>query len=128
MTRWRAVSGGLACVGGALAVAAVATRPLLWTPGSLPRYAGPGAVLADADRDLNIWILAWAARAILMDPAHLFDGNVFFSARNRNTLASSTRPWHSSRSVAGCRAAHLPRRSGARWRSPSRRSPVSTTA
>ena len=87
MTRWSAVGGGLACVGGALAVAAVATRPLLWTPGSLPRYAGPGAVLADADRDLNIWILAWAARTILTDPAHLFDGNIFFPARN--TLAGS---------------------------------------
>src|SRR5260370_21605996 len=34
-----------------------------------------------------IWRLAWVAHALITDPGHLFDGNIFYPARN--TLAFS---------------------------------------
>ena len=75
---WRAA--GVLVV--AVAVAATAMRPLLWRPGALPRYVDVNTAFEQADRNLNVWILAWAAHAAVADPAHLFDGNVFFPARN----------------------------------------------
>ena len=71
----------------AAVVAAYVLRPLLSAPGSLPRYVGPHAAFENADRNLNLWILAWTARAALRDPGHLFDGNIYFPAAN--TLAGS---------------------------------------
>ncbi len=66
----------------ALAVAALAMRPLLWRAGALPRYVDANTAFEQADRNLNVWILAWAAHAATSDPGHLFDGNVFHPARN----------------------------------------------
>ena len=40
-----------------------------------------------ADGRLSIWNVAWVARTLVVDPAHLFDANIFFP--NRGTLAYS---------------------------------------
>lgn len=53
-----------------------------------PQAAHLGTAVTDfGDPLLNAWILAWVAHAIVHDPLHLFDGNVFFP--ERNTLAYS---------------------------------------
>ena len=46
--------------------------------------AVPGDI---GDPLLNAWILAWDAHALLADPLHLFDANIFFP--EGNTLAYS---------------------------------------
>ncbi|MBM4247456.1 MAG: hypothetical protein FJ148_27320, partial [Deltaproteobacteria bacterium] len=55
-----------------------------WLAGSdlLPRDDGAFAPMENADLYLNTWILAWIARAALLDPGALFDGNVFHPAAN----------------------------------------------
>ncbi|MEY4949238.1 MAG: hypothetical protein RL698_1449 [Pseudomonadota bacterium] len=63
-------------------VAALLLRPLPWLAGAMPRYVGATASMDNADRNLNAWILAWTARAATRDPRSLFDGNVYFPARN----------------------------------------------
>src|SRR4029453_17353265 len=49
---------------------------------SLPQVGGSLGALSNADLHLNLWILAWVARAAVVAPAHLFDGNVFHPATN----------------------------------------------
>ena len=34
--------------------------------------------LDNADTALNAWVLAWVAHQLPIDPAHLFDANIFF--------------------------------------------------
>jgi len=41
----------------------------------------------DADGQYSIWNVAWVARAIVADPADLFDANIFFP--HKTTLAYS---------------------------------------
>ena len=62
-------------------------RPWLLGSDLLPRDAGAFAPMENADLYLNAWILAWIARAAMLDPAALFDGNVFHPAAN--TIAGS---------------------------------------
>jgi len=62
-------------------------RPWFGTRDALPRAAGPMGGMLDADLYLNVWILGWTAHAILTDPARLFDGNIYYPARN--TIAGS---------------------------------------
>ncbi|MBY0277272.1 hypothetical protein K2Z84_18220, partial [Candidatus Binatia bacterium] len=62
-------------------------RPWLLGSDLLPRDVGTFAPMENADLYLNAWILAWIARAALLDPAALFDGNVFHPASN--TIAGS---------------------------------------
>jgi hypothetical protein len=45
------------------------------------------SVAAHDDPLFSIWRLAWVAHALATDPRHLFDGNIFYPARN--TLALS---------------------------------------
>src|SRR5262245_47756688 len=40
-----------------------------------------------ADGRLSIWNVAWVSRTLVVDPAHLFDANIFFP--HRGTLAYS---------------------------------------
>src|SRR5207247_1777766 len=54
---------------------------------ALPRAAGPMGGMLDAYLYLNVWILGWTAHAILTDPVRLFDGNIYYPARN--TIAGS---------------------------------------
>ena len=62
-------------------------RPWLLGSDLLPRDAGAFAPMENADLYLNAWILAWIARAAILDPGALFDGNVFHPAAN--TIAGS---------------------------------------
>jgi len=69
-------------------VAAVAFRPLFFRWNTLPTYErGSTPAMALADRNLNVWIIAWVAHALATEPAKLFDGNILYPARD--TLAGS---------------------------------------
>src|SRR5262249_26874456 len=75
-------SGRIAAHAGLLfvfvALAAVMLRPL----------ATSGVFVPDSDDAyFSIWRLAWIAHQLPLDPAHLFDANIFFP--DRNTLAYS---------------------------------------
>ncbi|MCA1652374.1 MAG: hypothetical protein LC753_19630 [Acidobacteria bacterium] len=63
-----------------LALAIVHTWPLATAPGTLSRND-------NGDTQLNEWILAWVPHQLARDPAHLFDANIFYPARD--TLAFS---------------------------------------
>jgi len=63
-----------------LLLAAAHTWPLALQPG---RYS----LNANADAQLNEWILAWVAHQLPRDPAHLFEANIFYPAHD--TLAFS---------------------------------------
>lgn len=74
---WRAwLLPALVCA----ALAAVHTWPLAASPGVLSRND-------NGDAQLNEWILAWVAHQLPRVPAHLFQGNIFYPARD--TLAFS---------------------------------------
>ena len=62
-------------------------RPWLLGSDLLPRDAGAYAPMENADLYLNAWILAWIARAALLDPGSIFEGNAFHPAAN--TIAGS---------------------------------------
>src|SRR4051812_17618101 len=66
----------------ALALAILMTWPLATGMGHLGR-----TLSADADGQFSIWNIAWVARTIVADPAHLFDANIFYP--HRTTLAYS---------------------------------------
>ncbi|MEO2169758.1 MAG: hypothetical protein ABGY42_16885, partial [bacterium] len=57
-------------------------RPWFLGADLLPHWAGPLGAMVDADLNLNIWILAWAAHAALTDFAQIFQGNIFHPAPN----------------------------------------------
>jgi hypothetical protein len=61
-------------------LALISTHPL-W------RYLTTVVPSDIGDPLLNAWILAWDGHALLTDPAHLFDANIFFPLKN--TLAYS---------------------------------------
>lgn len=61
-------------------LAVLHTWPLATAPGTLSRND-------NGDAQLNEWILAWVAHQVPRAPAHLFDANIFFPARD--TLAFS---------------------------------------
>lgn len=63
-----------------LLLAVVHTWPLATSPGVLSRND-------NGDAQLNAWIVAWIAHQLPRSPAHLFDGNIFYPARD--TLAFS---------------------------------------
>jgi hypothetical protein len=79
-------SAGRAVAGASIAVVVYAAavpwifRPWFLTPDSLPQVGGSLGAISNADLHLNLWILAWVARAAVLSPAHLFDGNVFHPA------------------------------------------------
>lgn len=87
----RSVAAALAAALLAVALYLVITpwvlRPWLLGSDLLPRDAGAFAPMENADLYLNAWILAWIARAALLDPTALFEGNVFHPAAN--TIAGS---------------------------------------
>jgi len=62
-------------------------RPWFLARDLLPRDVGTFAPMENADLYLNVWILAWIARAAANDPTALFDGNIFYPAAN--TIAGS---------------------------------------
>lgn len=75
--RWRPwVLPALVCAG----LAVLHTWPLATSPGVLSRND-------NGDAQLNEWILAWVAHQLPRVPAHLFQGNIFYPARD--TLAFS---------------------------------------
>ena len=61
-------------------LAIIHTWPLATAPGTWCRND-------NGDAQLNEWILAWVAHQLPRSPAHLFDANIFYPARN--TLAFS---------------------------------------
>ena len=70
----------LAIVAGFMLVTIVLTAPLTW------RVAAGGPINT-GDGQMSIWNVAWVARALVSDPLHVFDANIF--APHRNTLAYS---------------------------------------
>jgi len=62
-------------------------RPWFLARDLLPRDVGAFAPMENADLYLNVWILAWIARAAASDPTAIFDGNIFYPAAN--TIAGS---------------------------------------
>ena len=76
MLRSRRVTAFAIC----LLLAVAHTWPLALAPG---RHS----LNHNADAELNAWILAWVAHQLPRDPAHLFDANIFYPARD--TLAFS---------------------------------------
>lgn len=62
-------------------------RPWFLARDLLPRDVGAFAPMENADLYLNVWILAWIARAAANDPTAVFDGNIFYPAAN--TIAGS---------------------------------------
>src|SRR5512138_2625613 len=63
-----------------LAFAVAHTWPLALAPGTYSRND-------NGDAQLNEWILAWVEHTLPRDPAHLFQGNIFYPAKD--TLAFS---------------------------------------
>jgi hypothetical protein len=63
-----------------VALAVLHTWPLATAPGTLCRHD-------NADAQLNAWILAWVPHALVTQPFHLFDANIFHP--DRHTLAYS---------------------------------------
>ena len=61
-------------------LAVVHTWPLATAPGTWSRND-------NGDAQLNEWIMAWVAHQMPRDPAHLFQGNIFYPAKD--TLAYS---------------------------------------
>lgn len=57
-------------------------RPWFLAADLLPHSSGPLGAMVDADLNLNIWILAWAAHAALTDFTQIFQGNIFHPAPN----------------------------------------------
>ncbi|PWT81729.1 MAG: hypothetical protein C5B57_09930, partial [Blastocatellia bacterium] len=54
-----------------LALALVATYPVIRAPASY-------AYFGHSDAQLNMWIMAWEAHALRVDPRNFFNGNIFF--------------------------------------------------
>jgi hypothetical protein len=70
------------------ALALVAFRPLFYRWNTLPTYErGSTPAMALADRNLNVWIIAWVAHGLVTQPTRLFDGNILYPAPD--TLAGS---------------------------------------
>ena len=65
-----------------VALAIVMTWPLATGLGHLGRTLG-----TDADGQFSIWNIAWVAHALVTDPRHLFDANIFYP--HKTTLAYS---------------------------------------
>jgi hypothetical protein len=67
-------------------VYAVATpwilRPWFLSDDALPRSELTLGTMEDTDLFLNVWILAWIARAAVESPAEIFAGNIFHPAPN----------------------------------------------
>ena len=70
----------LYALGAFTAVALVTFRPLFCDWNLLPTFRGPLAGMAEADRNLNVWILAWVAHALTTAPGRLFQGNILYPA------------------------------------------------
>jgi hypothetical protein len=70
-------------------LAAFAICLLLAIAHTWPLALAPGrhSLNHNADAELNAWIMAWIAHQLPRDPAHLFDANIFYPARD--TLAFS---------------------------------------
>ena len=71
---------GAAVVLGALALSIAMTFPLAFKLDRIGR-------VDNADGQLSIWNVAWVARTLVADPAHVFDANIFYP--DRGTLAYS---------------------------------------
>jgi len=66
-------------IAAALLTAAL-TYPLAFSLGSIAR-------VDNGDGQFSIWNVAWVARTLVVDPRHVFDGNIFYP--HRGTLAFS---------------------------------------
>lgn len=70
----------LAAVGAFALAGVVLTWPLAWR-------AGAGGPVNTGDGQFSIWNVSWVARALVADPLHVYDANIF--APHRGTLAYS---------------------------------------
>jgi hypothetical protein len=71
---------------GALVVVAAAALTIAFTWPITPRLAQVGRI-DSGDGQYSIWNVAWVARALVRDPLHVFDANIFHPAKG--TLAYS---------------------------------------
>jgi hypothetical protein len=70
----------LAVIGGFALLAVLLTWPLAWR-------AARGGPVNTGDGQFSIWNVSWVARALVADPLHVYDANIF--APHRGTLAYS---------------------------------------
>ncbi len=73
-------SAGLVAFVAALGLVAALTCPTIVHPGSMAR-------IDTSDGQFSVWNVAWVAHALVDDPAHLFDANIFYP--HTGTLAYS---------------------------------------
>jgi hypothetical protein len=71
----------------AAAVLAVATLLTIGLAYPIASNLGSVGRVDNADGQLSIWNVSWVARTIVLDPAHVFDANIFYP--HRGTLAYS---------------------------------------
>jgi len=74
----------LAVLAGFTVLTAVLTWPLAAHPGSLGYKA-----YAAGDAQFSIWNVAWVAHALLTDPIHVFDANIFYPHRQTLTYSEA---------------------------------------
>lgn len=79
-TLFRRVGARLGVLAGFTALTLVLTAPLAWRLGS-------GGPTNTGDGQMSIWNISWVARALVIDPVHVYDANIF--APHRSTLAYS---------------------------------------
>jgi hypothetical protein len=66
-----------------------ALRPWFLSRDDLPSDTTRFAPMENADLLLNVWILAWVARASGSAPTSLFDGNIYYPASNTIALSEN---------------------------------------
>ena len=59
------------------ALTAALTYPIAFKLGHVGR-------IDNGDGKLSIWNVAWVARALVVDPRHVFDANIFYPHRGRS--------------------------------------------
>jgi hypothetical protein len=78
--RHRGLSEAATVLAGAFVLTAALTYPLV------PKIDRVGRLNTDDGR-WSLWVVAWVAESLIVDPGHLYDANIFYPARN--TLAYS---------------------------------------
>lgn len=66
-----------------------ALRPWFLSRDLLPSDSTRYAPMENADLMLNVWILAWVARASVEKPSAVFDGNIYYPAANTIALSEN---------------------------------------
>src|SRR5262245_11245122 len=71
ISRWRGWTEMVLVALGFSSLTAILTYPLAFRLGSIGR-------VDNGDGQFSIWNVAWVARALVLDPLHVFDANIFY--------------------------------------------------